>query len=907
MSLTAGTRLGPYEILSLLGSGGMGEVYRAQDTKLGRDVALKILPATFTHDPERLARFRREAQVLAALNHPHIGAIYGLDDANGTQFLVLELVDGESLDKRIARGKIPVDEGLGIAKQIVAALEAAHEKGIIHRDLKPANIALTHDGNVKVLDFGLAKATEPASGTSLDVTNSPTITSPAMMTGVGVILGTAAYMSPEQARGRPADRRSDVWAFGCVLYEMLAGKRAFDGDEVADIIAAIVRGEPDWDELPPSVGPAVREVLKRCLLKDRQARIPEMSVVRFFMADAERQPSAAIGASRNGSRRRTARLVAVGGLVAGISSVATWLLVRAPIVPAGTARFAVLTSPAQAVGIGGPDRAVVVAGDGRHIVSLNGGALGEGGQLLVRAIDQLEAVPLRGLENVRAPFVSADGRWIGFFATGELKKVPMAGGPPITICRVTGGIRGSTWGPDGTIIFATNDPNTGLFSVPASGGEPKLLTKPDSGQGELDHFFPEILPDGRSVLFNVTKAGGLDSAEIAVLDLKTGRRKTVILGGTSPAYVHLPTRSAQAGYILYASSGALRAVAFDLARLEPTSDPTVVVDQVQVEATGAAQFSVSRDGTLVYTSGAGAGFEARSLVWVDRHGREQPITVAPRAYLHPRISPDGSRIAVAIADQGQDIWILDPVRPALTRLTFGSAVEQYPIWTPDGRRVVFRSDRSGLPHVFWQAADNTGTIEQLTFATQSLVIPHALTPDGNTLIVGIGSHIGIERLDNRQKITTIAEAQGSQGNAAISPDGHWLAYNSTESGPPQIYVRPFPNVDAGRWQISTSGGFKPIWARNGQEVFYFGLAPESALMAVPVRTNGTFTFGNPSKLFDGRPYFTAPRDRTYDVSPDGQKFLLIKAVQTAEANSMPPQSVLILNWFTELQQRVPTR
>jgi eukaryotic-like serine/threonine-protein kinase len=663
----------------------------------------------------------------------------------------------------------------------------------------------------------------------------------------------------------------------------------------------VLRAEPDWTVLPSEVTPGLKTVIKRCLVKDRVTRIPDVSVVRFLIDDAvaSQQLSSRAGGRSGANTMTFVGLVALIGMTVGGSWV-WWIMRSRPGAPMTPAHFN-LTLPSDLPNPGlNTDRSITIAPDGAHIVWVNRTAVG--GQLMVRGLDQLEPAPVRGIAGApRAPFISSDSRWIGYFDSGgDLKKVPMTGGPPITICRISGGTRGSAWGPDNLIVYATNDTSTGLAMVSADGGEPKILTRPDTAHGEVDHVFPSFLPGGRIVLFTIVTDGPIDNALIGTLDIKTGERKTLIQGASFAEY-------AASGHLLYASAGSLYAVRFDPDRLRILSDPVAVVDHLRTAQTGAAQFAVSQTGSLVYTTGISGNLDERALVWVDRHGREQPVTVAPRAYLHPRISPDGSRVAVAIADQEQDIWILDLLRPALTRLTFGSAVEQYPVWTPDGRRVVFRSDRSGIPNVFWQAADNTGTIEQLTFATQSLVIPHALTPDGNTLIVGTGSHIGIERLDNRQKITTVAEAQGSQGNAAVSPDGHWLAYNSTESGPPQIYVRPFPNVDAGRWQISTSGGFKPIWARNSQEVFYFGLAPESALMAVPVRINGTFTFGNPSKLFDGRPYFTAPPGRTYDVSPDGQKFLMIKAVQTAEANSMPPQAVLILNWFEELKARVPAK
>jgi serine/threonine-protein kinase len=900
VALGPGTRLGAYEILTLLGSGGMGEVYRARDTKLNRDVAVKVLPESLVTDPERLARFGREAQVLAALNHPNIAHIHGFEDSTGVPALIMELVEGPTLADRIARGPIPLDQALPIAKQIAEGLEAAHEQGIIHRDLKPANIKVRDDGTVKILDFGLAKALEPKQPSGVNVTQSPTITSPAMMTGVGMILGTAAYMSPEQTKGRPADKRSDVWAFGCVLFEMLTGTRAFGGDDITDTVVSIARDEPDWKALPSEVAADLRLVMKRCLTKDRAARIPDLSVVRFLIADGTVGTAALPSGSAVAAQRRTVFLV---GMAIVLTAVVTGGVVRGSMrpqrrAPILSAHLNLTTSPELPIAIGNPDRSIAITPDGTAIITVNGTAVGAAGQLTVRRLDQLEPAPLKGAVGARAPFISPDGRWIGYFESGALKKAPISGGPSITICRVTGGTRGAAWGPNNTIVYATNDTSTGLAAVSGAGGEPRILTKPDTAHGEADHLFPSFLPGGRVVLFTIVMGGSGDNAVIAALDMKSGAVKILVRGASFAQY-------AASGHLLYASGGSLRAVRFNPDRLETLSDPVVVVDQVRTEASGAAQFAVSDTGSLVYVSGNSSDLENRALVWVDRHGREQPIGVVPRAYLYPRVSPDESRVAVAIADQEQDIWILDLTRQTLTRLTFGAAVEQYPVWMPDGRHVVFRSDRLGIPNVFRQSADGTGAIEQLTFEKAALIVPYAVTPDGTTLVMSAASHIAVERLGSREQITTIVEAQGIQGNATISPNGRWLAYNSTESGQPQIYVRPFPNVDEGRWQVSTNGGVKPMWAPNGQEIFYLAVPPDGGFMAVPVRTTNTFTFGNPTQLFDGRPYYTAPPGRTYDVTPDGQKFLMIKAPKAPDANTS--RAVLILDWFEELQARVPTK
>ena len=493
MTLGVGARLGPYEVLAPVGAGGMGEVYRAKDTKLGRDVALKILPASFTNDPERVARFRREAQVLASLNHPHIAQIHGLEEVEGTQFLVLELVDGESLDKRIGRGPIPVDEALGIAKQIAEALEAAHEKGIIHRDLKPANIALTKDGHVKVLDFGLAKAIDTTPG-SVDAMNSPTITSPALMTGVGVILGTAAYMSPEQAKGLAADKRSDIWGFGCVLYEMLTGRRAFSGTDATDIIAAIVRIEPDWNALPATTPAPSRRLLRRCLEKDRRRRLADAADARLEIDDAltsSTADSAALAAPRRLLTVAAATLA--GGAL--IASILTWAITR-PIQQPLT-RFAIVPPAAQPLMIGGYDRDLALSPDGRQLVYRSGGSI-LGGPLMVRTIDSLDVHPLAGVTTARWPFFSPDSRWIGFFDQAELKRVSAAGGPALTLCRLTGAARGASWFDDTTIVFAMVG-TPGLRRVAAGGGEPTVLTTPDVTRHEGNHVFPSVLPGGRGV------------------------------------------------------------------------------------------------------------------------------------------------------------------------------------------------------------------------------------------------------------------------------------------------------------------------------------------------------------------------------------------------------------------------
>jgi len=886
----------------------MGEVYRAKDAKLKREVALKVLPVDVAKDRERLARFQREAEVLASLNHPHIAQIYGLEHAGDTFALVMELVDGEDLAQRIARGPIPLDEALPIARQIADALEAAHDHGIIHRDLKPANIKLRADGTVKVLDFGLAKAMDPPTS-SPNVTRSPTITTPAM-TQAGMILGTAAYMSPEQARGKPVDKRADIWAFGAVLFEMLTGQRAFRGEEMSDVLAAVLRQDMDWSALPAATPPRLRRLLVRCLDRDPRLRLRDIGEARVEIDKA----IAGAGEDTAAPRGRSV-VMASATFLAGIAvaSLATWALTRPAPVTLQPMRFAVVPPAAQALAVNGNDRDLVLSADGTYLVYVAGNEQ----QLMVRAIDALDAVPLRGITGARSPFLSPDGRWVGFFTNNELRKVSIAGGPPVTLCPIVGAPRGASWGPDDTVVFATADPTNGLRRVAAAGGTPTVLTTPDAAHGEGDHLFPSVLPNGQAVLFTITSSsGGIETAQVAVRDLTTGHITTLIRGGSQAEYVapfdHLTgARSGQAGYLVYAVAGTLRAVRFDPGTLAVLSDPVPVVEAVMTVQTGAAEFSVSRTGALVYVPGGATGV-ARSLVWVTRQGHEEPLTAAPaRAYLYPRLSPDGTRVALDIRDQQQDLWIWDLARQTLTRLTDAPAIDQYPVWTPDSRRILFSSLRPGVANIYAQAANNTGTVERLT-TSPNAQFPLSISPDGTRLIVRervstTGLDLRVLRLDPAMPPGTpsrqtepLLQTPFTEDNGELSPDGHWLAYQSSESGRFEISVRPFPNVDAGHWTISTSGGTSPLWARRGTELFYLDGA--GAMTRVPIQTAPTFSAGTPTKVFDTR-YFNGGPGRSYDVSPDGQRFLMIKTSGTEQAPSM----VVVLNWLEELKAKLPAK
>jgi len=901
MTMDAGHRIGTYEIVGAIGAGGMGEVYRAADTNLARQVAIKVLPEAFAQDAERLARFEREAKTLAALNHPNIAQIYGLEKSHGTYALVMELVEGEDLSQRIARGPVPLDEALPIAKQIAEALEAAHEQGIIHRDLKPANIKVKGDGTVKVLDFGLAKFAEPSAAvgtTPSPLSMSPTITSPSLMTGVGVLLGTAAYMSPEQAKGRPADKRSDIWAFGCVLFEMLTGKRAFGGEDVSETLASILRDQPDWHALPPATPPAVRDLLQRCLSRDRNRRI-DAGVARFLL---DYEPSSATAPKR--SKPAVRWLVGIGITVAlvGTSATIAWRLKPDPPSPPVT-RFTAQIPSAAPLTTGSPFVDLTMAPDGSTIAYAVT-PVGELAQLVLRRMDRADATVIRGPARVNAPFFSPDGRWIAFLADGELRKVPVTGGPPLLICRVPTQLRGAAWGAGDVIVFSNPMPGgiNGLQRVSAAGGEPTILTRPDTAKGELWHTLPEVLPNGRVVLFTVSFARQ-GNTTIDAVDLRTGQRKTLIRGGTQARFV-------EPGFLVYQSGGSLMGVRFDPEAVAVIGEPLPMLDGVLTKNSGASEFAVSHNGTLAYVGAAnGATYPNRTLTWVTRDGKEQPIDAPPRPYVYARLSPDETRIALDVRDENQDIWIWDLTRRTLTRLTTTPVLETSPIWTPDGTKIVLGSQRPGPSNLFVQSADGTGDLEQLASAPINQV-PTSLSPDGRQVLFWQNGVLGLDlmllRLDTRRTETLLA-TRFDESNGAISPDGRWVAYQSNESGDTQVFVRPFPAASSGRVQISTSGGFRPIWAHSGRELFYFNAAGE--LMATRVDATGPFKAGGSVKVLDAK-YFAGTSGagaRTYDVSRDDQRFLMIKEPLTPAGRLTPPNIEVVVNWRNDVAARLGSR
>jgi eukaryotic-like serine/threonine-protein kinase len=904
------TVAGHFHIVSLLGRGGMGEVYRARDATLARDVALKVLPTTGprpdAHD-DRLARFQREAEVLAALNHPNIAAIYGVVDAGDTRALVLELVEGPTLADRLAAGPIPLGEVLGIARQIAAGLEAAHEQGIVHRDLKPSNVALRPDGTVKLLDFGLAKVVQPDAPIVAGMGSpNPSITSAALRE-TGIVVGSPAYMSPEQARGREADRRSDIWAFGAVLYEMLSGERAFKGADAADTLAAVEHGDVDGSRLPPSTPPALRQLVSRCLERNPARRLRDIGEARVALEDLS-VASAPVAALRNTSRRpdalaRRAIVPAIAAAV-GAASVAVVLWPDRPSSPPPITRFVLAMPAAQTLLLDPQSRDLAITPDGTRVIYKGGGRV-DRTQLFAYPLDEIEPKALTAPGLPKGPFSSHDGRWIGFFEPGApgatLKKVAASGGPAVDVSRLDGPSRGATWGEDDTIIAGSGAPSTGLLRIPASGGAFTVLTRPDRARGEADHLWPQFLPDGRAVLFTITALNGdIEAAQVAVLDLASGRWKALVRGGRQAHYL--------AGRLVYVAGGALWSIAFDAVRLETSGVPTVVVPQVVTLPTGVAEFDIARDGTLVYVARAGTSDAPRTLVWVDRQGQETAIAAPPRPYSEVRLSPDGTRVAVAIAEAGNDIWVWDFARETLTRVTSDPGVDRSPVWTPDGRRLIFTSQAGGvLGSLFWQAADGSGVAEALS---ENIRTQHAssVLSDGSAVLFSQGTGVLALALDRRHEVRTVLPSSQSTGSGVVSADGRWLAYvgRIDVASPPEVFVTAFAHPAEGRTLVSTAGGSQPRWSRDGRELFYTAL--DGLLMSARVGSGATFATGTPIPVLRRRYYNglgLIERPGTYDVSPDGQRFLVLKQGGGPDQPAEPATVVVVKNWLEDLRRLVP--
>jgi eukaryotic-like serine/threonine-protein kinase len=888
MPLAAGTRFGPYEILASIGAGGMGEVYRAHDTKLGRDVAVKVLPESFAHDAERMARFEREAQVLASLNHPHIATIHGLEENNGVRALVMELVEGPTLAERIGGRAMPLDEALPIAKQIAEGLEYAHERGIVHRDLKPANMKLTADGNVRILDFGLAKALEtpvPAGNPSI----SPTLALSG--TQAGVILGTAAYMAPEQARGAVVDKRADIWAFGVVLYEMLTGKQPFAGETVSDTLAAVLRAEPQWDAIP--VG--MRRLVRRCLEKNPKRRLRDIGEARVVIEDV-----------LAGSAEE--QLVAAPPQHSWLLRLSPWLaaaLLLTTLVISGV-HFRE-TPPAERVvrtTIALPPKAAVqsfvLSPNGRYLILA---ARVDGTQRLwLRPLDALDPQPLPGTEEGQYPFWSPDSRYIGFFAQGKLKKIVVSGGPVQSLCDVPDG-RGGTWNRDGVIVFApAGASGSGLQRVPAGGGVPSAVTRAETGA----HRFPIFLPDGRRVLYLATLPKTDQSGIFfASLDSKESRR---LLPDVSNVSYVPPVAGSGLAQILFVRNGALMAQPVHPATLHLAGEASLVVDGVgRGPHVGFFRFSISGDGSLSVQ--AATALPSSQLTWFDRKGAQTGVVGQPGFVSHFSISPDGTKVALTRNSSpnpftGGDIWLHELDRDTESRFTF-KAINTAPIWSPDGTSIAYGAYSQSQWDVYQKHTNRTGP-EELLAKSDNRITPVSWSRDGRFIILSSGGTSSLDLLvlplegDRKPEPFVASEFQETQGQ--LSPDGKWMAYTSNETGRFEVYVEPFPRGRdaAGKWAVSASGGEELRWRPDGRELFY--LDPAGRLLAVPVQNSGPksgFAMGAPTALFDTRlsrderrQGFPQPIVRSYDVAPDGKRFL----VRVIREPGVEAPLVLVTNW-----------
>jgi serine/threonine-protein kinase len=894
MPLSVGDKLGPYEILAPIGAGGMGEVYRARDTTLKREVALKVLPEAFLRDPERMARFQREAEVLASLDHPNIGHIHGIVDSADSRGLVLALIEGPTLADRIEAGPIPLDEAVAIAKQVVEALEYAHDRGVVHRDLKPANVKINPDGVVKVLDFGLAKVLEDEPAVS-SIANSPTLT--VGHTRAGVILGTAAYMSPEQAVGRRVDRRSDIFSFGAVLYEMLTAKRAFAGEATPDVLEAVVKNDPDWSKLPVETPTAIRKLLQRCLIKDRKERLQAIGEARIVLRNPF-EPDVVSAPSQ--SRFHIERWIAAAMTL--ITGVALWgWLKPAPSEPRLVTRFTI-PLPADASSVYLPS----ISSDGTRLAFRSGNPA----RIYVRKMDELEAKPVPGTEGAVSASFSPDGQWIAFLAAGEngsvpqLKKIPVTGGAGLILVDSVGTTAPYlSWGSDDNILFTLGG---ALQRVPAGGGKPQILATPETKQG-LSYAAPQLLPGGKEVLFTI--GGQPNSAQVAVLNLQTGEKKILLEGANTARYAPSGPGSA-AGYIVYERNGSLFAVPFDVTRLQVGTPAPVLEGVLAKGVTGG--FALSDSGTLAYIPGsASAELPLSTLVWVDRQGVEQPLSAPPHPYGSPRISPDGQRVAVPIQTGAQfpppgDVWLYELARGTLTRRTFeGTGASA--VWTPDGKRLIYRANVIRSSEIRAVPADGSGPPVTLLTSSAPPYVPSSVSPDGNLLILqrpkagaaaAEGGAVSVLSLPDGSsgngKPESFLESQFTKNEVQFSPgpvgSPRWVAYQSNESGRNEIYVVPYPGP-GGKSQISTDGGTTPRWASNGRELFYRN---GDKVMAVEVQTGAAFSTGTPKTLFE--------KAGQYDVAPDGKRFLMVKA-QAAAAQGQQNELQVVVNWLEELRRR----
>ena len=880
----------------------MGEVYRARDTRLGRDVALKTLPDAFATDADRVARFQREAKTLASLNHSNIGSVHGLEEASGVTAIVMEFVDGETLAQRIARRPLALDDALPVARQILEALEAAHEQGIVHRDLKPANIKLRPDGTVKVLDFGLAKALQPEPGSTevVQLREAPTITSPAQITGAGVILGTAAYMSPEQAKGLSVGKAADIWAFGAVLYEMLTGRRAFPGNDVSETVAHVLMREPDWHALPTTTPASIRKLLRHCLEKDRKRRLDSARAARLDVDDALNATGEAnLPTSRVPSAFSRLAPWAMAALLALALAVA--LLLASPWRP--PAPLAPVRMP---VTLGTDAPLTTVDRGSAAILSPNGQVLAfvaqprdRAASLYVRRLDQLEATRLDGTEGAHSPFFAPDGEWIAFFADSKLKKVALSGSAPVTVCD-TPDAKGGSWSADGWITFAPFN-SGGLLRVAATGGVPAPLTTLTGN--EVLHGWPQVLPGGHGVLYTSnTSRTDWDDANIVVQPLPTGAPMVVQRGGFYARYV-------PSGHIIYVHGERLFSIPFDLERLRVQGPPVAVLDLLMSNPNGgSAQFAASDTGTFVYQSGRAAVFAGAPIEWMNQSGQRTLLRATPTNWGNPRFSPDGTRLAVEINNgKEMDIWVYEWATDRPARLTIDAAQNQKPVWTPDGRRIVFWSNRDKQQNLYWQRTDGTGAVERLTHSEnpQSAASWH---PNGKILAFQetrpqTGADLMTVEITGDEMSgwkpgtpKVFLSTPAIEREPVFSPDGRWIAYQANDRGRFEVYVRPFPGP-GGMWQISMTGGITPTWSRAGQELLY--RTPENQLMAVSYTTSGdSFRFEKPRLWADG---YLGPQtgQRSFDLHPDGKR---VAVSPDPTSRRQPDRLVFVFNFFDELRR-----
>jgi serine/threonine protein kinase len=889
-------RLAHYEVLERIGAGGMGEVYRARDTKLGRDVALKILPDSFTGDPERLGRFDREAKVLASLNHPNIGAIYGLEQSGARRFLVLELIEGEDLAQRLRRGPLPVDDALVIAKYICEALETAHEQGVIHRDLKPANIKVDPHGKVKVLDFGLAKALDAAP-------SDPALSqSPTVITGgtiQGVILGTAAYMSPEQARGRAVDRRADIFAFGCVLYEMLTGTQAFSGETVSDTLAAVLRADPDWGALPAELSRETRRLLERCLEKDPKVRLRDIGEARILIdrvirGDVEKKTAPAGPGSDAATSVRTRRWAPwiVAAVFAAFAVIVGAAHMNGRPKDPPIVRASILPPEQSAWDLRGVHPGPVsISPDGKRIAFSARNT--NGTFLYVRELDASGPRLLKGTQAAGYPFWSPDSRSIGFFADGKLKRVEADGGPPLTLCEAPVG-KGGSWNNRDVIVFAPSF-NSPIHTVTASGGTSRPVTKIDASREENSHRFPQFLPDGEHFIFlsrataGASGAPGTRGSTLRVASLSDSIGAELQTAASNAVYA--------SGHILFLRENVLMARRFNPDRLNFRGEPFPVVEQVRL-IPGASRgiFDASQTGVLLYQSGSEA--PGNQLIWTDFDGNEVARLGEPLDHDGPTISPDGKRVAIEIYDAvggTPDIWIYDVERGIRTRFTFDPAPDLNPVWSPDGSRIAYTSARDGTPDIFVKPVFGGGS-ETPVYVSETNKWTACWSPDGRFIVYEeTGTDRGFDLMavaaDGKEEPFALITTSFNEGEATLSPDGRWLAYRSDETGRAEVYVTRFPRVDR-KWQVSLAGGGSPRWGGDGRAIFYLSLGNDLCRADVS-SADSTFFVGESRRLFD------ASSAVNYNVSRDGKRILLLNNV---DEHKMSPLTILT-NWPALLAQK----